>query len=292
MFCDLHTHSIFSDGMDTPEEIVFRAEALGLGAVALTDHNCVDGLPRFLAAAEGCRVQAVPGVEFSTNWQDGEMHILALFVRPEHYGAIRDLCAGPDKAKRDSNLALAKALNEAGYAIDYEAMEAASPNGRINRSQFGSELLRLGYVTDKQEAFDHILQPGGPFYQPPKRLDALETIRFIRSIGAVSVLAHPFQDSNKRLPQARFHHTPAQLESFLPQAMAAGLDGMEVLHSCFDPDTVLLAERMAGQFGLYFSGGSDYHGTAKKDVLLGGQQVPMELFRRLKTLSNQRLGTF
>ncbi|MBR2048675.1 MAG: PHP domain-containing protein [Oscillospiraceae bacterium] len=285
MFCDLHTHSVFSDGTDTPEEIVFRAEALGLGAVALTDHNCVDGLPRFLAAGSASPVKTVPGVEFSTGWLDGELHILALFVREEHYDAIRSLCAGPDQAKRESNLALAKALNDAGYAIDYEAIEAASPNGRINRSQFGDALLRLGYVKTKQEAFDTILRPGGPFYQPPKRLDALETIGFIRSIGAVPVLAHPFQDSNQRRPAARFHHTPAQMEAFLPLAMEAGLEGMETMHSCFDLDTACLADRMAGQFGLLQSGGSDYHGTGKQDVLLGGQYVPMEFYRRLKALS-------
>lgn len=292
MFCDLHTHSIFSDGTDTPEEIVLQAEELGLGAVALTDHNSVDGLPRFLAAAEGCRVRAVPGVEFSTGWMDGELHIIALFVRPEHYDAIRDLCAGPDRAKRESNIALARALNQAGYAIDYEAMEKAAPTGRINRSQFGSELLRLGYVKTKDEAFDTILQPGGPFYQPPKRLDALEAVRFIRSIGAVSVLAHPFLDSNKHRPQAQFHHTPEQMEDFLRRAMAEGLDAMEVFHSTFDEETARLADRMAGQLGLYMSGGSDYHGTAKQNVALGGQYVPMELFRRLNDLSNQRLGTF
>ena len=279
---DLHMHTTVSDGTDTPEEIVFRAEALGLGAVALTDHNCVDGLPRFLAAGSASPVKTVPGVEFSTGWLDGELHILALFVREEHYDAIRSLCAGPDQAKRESNLALAKALNDAGYAIDYEAIEAASPNGRINRSQFGDALLRLGYVKTKQEAFDTILRPGGPFYQPPKRLDALETIGFIRSIGAVPVLAHPFLNLK----------TEDRLRACLQEAVPAGLVAMETMYSSYSPETEAAARRIAREFGLLESGGSDFHGEVKPDIKLGvgkgNLQISLSVARDLRNCTKEK----
>lgn len=283
MNCDLHTHSIYSDGTVTPARILAQAEALGLGAVALTDHNCVDGLPEFLAAAKHSPVLPVPGTEFSTGWQKGELHILALFVPEKAYEQVRAIAAEPDRLKRESNLELAKALCEAGYHIDYNAIEAATPKGRVNRSQFGDALLAAGYVKTKDEAFDTLLHENGPYYRPPKRLDALETIRFIRSIGAVAVLAHPF-----------LKHTPDQIREFLDQAVPAGLDGMETIYSTFDDETTALAFRMADQYGLLPSGGSDYHGSRKPHISMGTGQgnlaVPMEFYRRMAALARERQG--
>lgn len=283
MTCDLHNHSVFSDGTDQPETLIAMAEALDLGAVALTDHNCVDGLPRFLAAAEGRSVIAVPGIEFSTGWQEGELHILALFVRARDYDKVRAIAAEPDRLKRESNLALAKALNEAGYAIDYAAIEAATPNGRVNRSQFADALVAAGYFPEKQRIFDTILHPSGPYYQPPKRLPALEAIRFIRSIGAVAILAHPF-----------LSHTPDQIEEFLAEAIPAGLDGMETHYSKFSPETTALATDMARRHGLLPSGGSDYHGTGKPDIAMGTGRgdlaVPMEFFHAIRAKAMARQG--
>ena len=283
MTCDLHTHSIFSDGTATPEELIALAESKGLTAIALTDHNCADGLPRFLQAAEGSSVTAVPGIEFSTGWQDGELHILALFVRPEHYDQVRAIASEPDRLKRQSNIDLAAALQKAGYDVDFYELEAATPNGRVNRAQFAAALVKGGYVKTNQEAFEHLLNEKGPYYQPPQRLDALEVIRFIRSIGAVAVLAHPF-----------FKHSPAQIEEFLASAIPAGLDGMETVYSTYDDDTTALAFHMASQYGLYQSGGSDYHGDRKPDIDLGTGQgnlvIPAEFYRRLAALAAQRQG--
>lgn len=283
MYCDLHTHSIFSDGTDTPEALIAQAETLGLGAIALTDHNSVAGLPRFLEAAEGSDLTAVPGIEFSTGYENGELHILALFVKPEDYAAITDLVALPDRRKRESNLALAAALNEAGYRIDYAALEASTPDGRVNRAHFAAELHRLGYVDSRDEAFDTLLKPGGRFYQPPQRLDALETIEFIRSLGAVSILAHPWLNLKTR----------DVLERFLAQAVPVGLDGMEVCYSKFSREESNLALEIAEAFGLLPSGGSDYHGENKPEIALGSGEgeltVPMEFFEKLAELAKKRV---
>lgn len=284
MYCDLHTHSIFSDGTNTPEELIEMAEGLHLSAIALTDHNSVSGLPRFLAAAEGKALRAVPGVEFTTNYEALELHVLALFVREQHYSAVTDLVALPDRRKRESNLALAEALNRAGYAIDYAAMEAATPDGRVNRSQFADELIRLGYFSDKQMLFDTVLKPGGGFYLPPERLDVFDTLRFIRSIGAVAVLAHPF---------LQFHSEEA-LRRFLPRGIEAGLDGMEVYYSTYSPETTALALRLAREYGLALSGGSDYHGTRKPHIQLavgkGGLAIGEDVFSDLAALARARQG--
>lgn len=283
MYCDLHTHSIFSDGTDTPEELIAQAERRNLTAIALTDHNTVAGLPRFLAAAEGKRVRAVPGIEFSTGYGNGELHILGLFLRRQHYDAIRARVALPDHWKRESNLELAQALNRAGYLIDYAELENATPGGKVNRAHFAKALAEKGYVKTRDQAFQTILQPGGPFYHPPKRLDVFETIAFLRSLGAVALLAHPFFNLDK----------PA-LEAFLPPAMEAGLDGMEVRYSTFDPETTALAIRMARQYGLVLSGGSDYHGGNKPDIQLmvgkGDLAVPEEYYGALASLAGSRQG--
>ncbi len=284
MNCDLHTHSIYSDGTDTPEELIAQAEALGLSAVALTDHNTVAGLPRFLAAAEGKQVKPVPGIEFSTGYGAGELHILALFVRREHYEAIQARVALPDRWKRDSNLALAAALNQAGYAIDYAAIEASTPGGKVNRAHFAAALAEKGYVSSIDEAFRDLLKPGGRFYQPPRRLDAIETIRFIRELGAVSVLAHPWLNLKTR----------EALEGFLQKAVPAGLDGMEVRYSKFDEAQTEQAAVLGEQYGLLPSGGSDYHGGNKPDIDLGSGRgdlaVPEGFYTRLKALAEERQG--
>lgn len=282
MYCDLHTHSKFSDGTEWPEELIARAQGLGLSALALTDHNSVAGLPRFLAAAEGSGVEAVPGVEFSTDYRGKDLHILALFVRPEYYEIISNLTAHYDRLKRESNLDLTRKLKEAGYPIDYEALEASTPDGRVNRALFAEELTRLGYVASVKEAFDKLLKERCGLYTPPERLDALETVAFIRSIGAVSVLAHPWLNLKTR----------EALEEFLDEAVPAGLDGMEVRYSKFTPEQSNQALEIAEQYRLLPSGGSDYHGTIKADIAMGtgrgDLEVPESWYQRLKTLSQSR----
>jgi len=148
--CDLHTHSVFSDGTCTPAEVIRLAKAANLSAVALTDHNTVAGLPHFLTAAADSGVEAVPGVEFSTDYGEKELHILALFVRPEHYSVITEVLEDASRRKEQSNIDLVQALNRAGYALDYAAIKARTPNGQVNRAHIAAELTRLGYTEDIQ----------------------------------------------------------------------------------------------------------------------------------------------
>lgn len=275
-FCDLHTHSVFSDGTLTPTELVELAEELGLGAVALTDHNTVLGLPEFLAAAEGKAVEAVPGVEFSVDYQDGELHILALYIRPEHYGAAMAIAGQMQENKRKSNIALVEALNRAGYAISYEKIKAAMPAGEPNRALIAAELKACGYVSSNQEAFQKLLSPKHGYYVPPKRIDAFELISFVRSIGAVAVWAHPWLHLKQE----------EQVREFLSKAIPVGLQGMETQYPLYTPEQTALAASLAEEYGLLQSGGSDFHGANKPDIALGTGKgslaVPVELLRKIK----------
>ena len=265
--CDLHTHSVFSDGTLTPTQLVELAEELGLGAVALTDHNTVLGLPEFLAAAEGKSVKAIPGVEFSVDYLDRELHIVALYIQPEHYNAAMEVAQRLNENKRKSNLDLITNLNKAGYDISYEKIKASMPAGEPNRALIAAELTRLGYTSSNQDAFDRLLSPKHGFYHPPKRIDAFELIRFVRELGAVPVWAHPFLHLKEE----------AQVRAFLPQAVEAGLMGIEVRYSLHTPEQTALAASLAEEYGLLPSGGSDFHGANKPAISLGSGTGSLEV---------------
>ena len=270
-FCDLHTHSVYSDGTLTPAELVAEAKKIGLSAVALTDHNTVAGLPEFVSAAENSGVLAVPGVEFSTDYGNTELHILALFVRPDQYAFITNLLEQAAQRKEASNRALADALQNGGYLLDYDAIKANTPRGQVNRAHFAAELTRLGYTHTRQEAFETLLAPECGFYVPPARISSLEAIRFIKSLDAVAVLAHPFLSLDEKT-----------LREFLPMAISAGLDAMETAYSQYSPETTALAEGIAAEYGLKCSGGSDFHGANKPQIPLGAPRIPIEWLDELQ----------
>ncbi len=257
-YCDLHTHSVFSDGTYTPAELICEAETIGLTAVALTDHNTVAGLPAFMEAARESAVEAVPGVEFSTDYLDTELHILALFVKPEHYGTITDLLEDAQRRKDESNADLVEKLRRAGYDIDYAQIKSRTPGGQVNRAHIAAELTDKGYTESVQAAFKQLLSPKHGLYVPPKRIGAYEAIRFIKSLGCTAVLAHPFLSMDEGL-----------LRQFLPEAAQCGLDAMEVYYAKYDASTTALAARIAEEFGIKPSGGSDFHGKNKPDIALG-----------------------
>ena len=273
--CDLHTHSAYSDGTLMPAEIVAEAEKIGLGAVALTDHNTVAGLPELFRAAQGAGIEAVDGVELSTDYGEVELHLVGLFIREEHFDVINGLVAELDKRKDASNVALCQALRQAGYDVDLDEIKAKTPKGHINRAHIASELVEKGYVGSIVEAFETLLSKTYGFYKQPKRLDVFETIALLRQIGCVSVLAHPFQELDE----------PA-LRGFLVKAIPYGLDGMETEYAKYDEETVQRLKAIAKEFGLKESGGSDFHGDRRKGTDLGvGQgnlRVPKKFLDRLR----------
>ena len=271
--CDLHTHSVCSDGTWTPGELVAEAKRLGL-IIALTDHNTAAGLPEFMDAAQTIGVTAVPGVEFSTEHQGKELHLLGLFVLPEHYAVVERMVKEQHVLKEISNMELVERLNQAGYMIDYAKVKGRNPNGNANRAHVAAELLEQGYVTSVREAFDTLLRDDGAFYVPPSRLQMIDVIKELRYIGVLPVLAHPLQEL-----------TQAELRALLPSAIEAGLLGMETMHSSYTPEMIALAEKIAAEFDLLPSGGSDFHGSIKPDISLGvgkGQLcIPKEVYMQL-----------
>lgn len=256
--CDLHTHSHYSDGTCAPAEILLEAEKLGLSAVALTDHNTLEGLPEFLAAARGSSVRAIPGVEISTGYGETELHIVGLFLPPERFGEVTEFLSIINRRKEESNAALVQRLNAAGYALNYNTIRSAHPRGTINRAVIAAALVEQGYVQSVREAFQTLLSKKQGYFIPPERIPAFEAIGFLQSVGAVSVLAHPF-----------LNLTEAALRRFLPEAKKRGLAAMETHYAKFTPEQTATARSLAREFDLLESGGSDFHGDVKPEIFLG-----------------------
>ena len=273
-YCDLHTHSYYSDGTYSPAEILQEAERIGLSAVALCDHNTVDGIPAFLQAGETSPVFAIPGVELSTAWQGKELHILGLFLPKDSFPALQAYTEDYLARKEAGIREMIRRLNEDGYLLDYAALQEATPKGRLNRAHVAAALAEKGYVPSIKAAFDTLLREDGEYYVSTNRPDALEGIAFLKSLSALPVLAHPFLDLSRE-----------ELTQFLPLATTAGLVGMEVLHPSHVGETAEIARALAAEHRLLPSGGSDFHGARKPDIPLGKECVPHSYFENLLNYS-------
>lgn len=279
-YCDLHTHSTCSDGTYTPAQIIDAAVEMGLSAVALCDHNTVAGLPDFQAAAQGKPIEAVSGIELSTDYLDKDLHIVGLYIRPEHYGGVTAMMEDALRRKAESNRRLVEVLRTMGYELDYDEICARHPGGHINRAHIAAVLTEKGYTESIKTAFSTLLSEKRGYYTQPRRITALDAIAYLNSIGAVAILAHPFLVLTER-----------ELEVFLPQAKEAGLAGMETLYSTFDQSQREAAARIAARHDLLPSGGSDFHGANKPDIQLGRGRgdlfVPDSFLEALKKQKKQ-----
>lgn len=275
MICDLHVHSTFSDGTLTPAELVRLAEKENISAVALCDHNTVDGLKDFINAGKNSDVITIPGIEISTEFNNKERHILGLFLPEEKYEEISHMMGKIKVFKEESNENLVRNLRNGGYMIDYDEIKSKNVGAYINRAHIAKALVEKGYFESINESFDKVLSPDGQFYTPSKRFKALEIIQYLSSIGAVPVCAHPFLGMD----------TP-EVDEFLESAKQNGLVGMETIYSLYDQETEKIAKMLAEEHGLLQSGGSDFHGDNKPGISMGvgkgNLTIPYEFYEKLK----------
>ena len=272
--CDLHTHSTFSDGTLTPRQLVDLAVGTGLRAAALTDHNTVAGLAEFMDAAKNTPLEAISGVEISTDFRGTELHIIGLFIRPESFARLTEFLSVMIRRKEESNLRLTAALARDGYELDYEEITARRKGG-VNRAVIAAELVKKGYVGSVDEAIKGLLSEERGYFIPPERIASLDAISFLKDLGAAPVFAHPFVSMKD-----------AELPAFLSVAKDAGLAAIETRYSTYSPETAARASELARRFGLLESGGSDFHGGNKPGITLGTGRgdlaVPMAFARKLK----------
>lgn len=272
--CDFHTHSVFSDGTDTPRELVSKAANSGIRAIALTDHNTIDGLDEFERAALKYEIDTIPGIEFSTEHENHELHIVALFVKKSAYMKINKFLSKAKEAKVESNRLLIQNLKNDGYPVSYEELKIYSFNNNINRAVIGQYLEHKGIIPSVKEGFKTILSKESGYYIPPKRSSTLDTIKFIKSIGAVAILAHPLLDLSLE-----------ELQCFIPVAKEAGLDGMETYYSSFSKEESDRPCKLAYENALLESVGNDYHRSGKSHICLGNGTgnlaVPISIYLQI-----------
>jgi predicted metal-dependent phosphoesterase TrpH len=273
---DLHTHTTASDGSLTPAELIRYAKEKDLSAVAVTDHDCVDGIEEALAEGRRQGIEVIPGLEISAEFGRGTMHVLGFFVDWKKESLRRRL-SELQEARKQRNPKIVRNLQSLGLDITYEEVVAASGGGQVGRPHFAKVLMEKGYVRSIEEAFEKYLKRGAPGYEEKFRLSPEESIRLIHEAGGVAVLAHPF---TLGIPSA-------QLENdLIPKLTRAGLDGIEAYYSKNAPEDTPYYLKLCETTGLLPSGGSDFHGAHKPGIDLavgrGDLRVPVKLLETLR----------
>lgn len=272
---DLHVHSTFSDGTCTPEELVELGASAGLSAMALTDHDTTEGVPRFLAAAQARGMRAVSGVELSVDVPGVIVHVLAYGCDPDN----APLCAALARIRESRhrrNVEIIAKLVRLGCCITWkDVMDFAGDEGVVARPHFAQALVKRGYARGKQDAFRRYLAKGAPAYADRFRLAPEDALLLVADAGGVSALAHP----------ALCNLAPADLRALVARLAACGLGGLEVYYTGHRQEQVNALLQLADGYGLIPTGGSDFHGAIAPDVKLGtaygSLKVPDESFDRL-----------
>ena len=277
MFVDLHTHTSASDGTDSPADMVRRAAALGLGAVAVTDHDTLAGLDEAEAAGRALGVEIVRGCEISTRCGPGEVHIVGLWT-PREAARLKPLeenLARVREGRMVRNRRMAERLAGLGLPVTWEAVLEAAGGGVVGRPHFAALLCRLGVCSSPREAFARYLGRGGAAYVPRELPEPAEAVAWLSAAGATVCLAHP---GLIRCDAEALGHL---VKSLVPH----GLNAIEAYHSEHSAADERACVDLARRYGLLLSGGSDYHGAAKPGVELGrgrgGLRVSLVVLEKL-----------
>lgn len=249
---DLHVHSIRSDGTMTPKELVDYAVSKGLKAMALTDHDTVDGIDEIMEYAKDKPVEIIPGIEYSTQYNERDVHIVGLFI--DHKAPVfLAYLARLRQSRIDRNHKLCANLRSAGIDITYEVLLASFPDAVITRAHYAKFLLDKGYVKSRDEAFERYLGDHTPYFVHREKVTPEEVIDVTRRAGGIPVLAHP----------TLYGLGSEQLDLLIGRLKAAGLMGIETYYSTYSPSEEKKIKALADKYGLLPSGGSDFHGENK-----------------------------
>ncbi len=287
-FIDLHMHSIHSDGTDTPAELVELALEKGLIAMALTDHDTVDGVDEAVAAAEGRPIEVIPGVEISCEYvippQAGklsrkkEIHILGYGMDITDKPLLDSLYFARNE-RDDRNKKMAANFQKAGYdMISYEKLKERFGNVTIARPHFARLLMEGGVIPSIESAFVHggLLANDSPLYVFRTYLTPEQGIKAITGAGGKAVLAHPMM----------YKMSVSEIHRMLDTLKSAGLTGIEAIYSRNKGTDESFVRKLAGEFNLFITGGTDYHGRNKPDLEIGwgegNLRVPAMLLSNLR----------
>ncbi len=262
-FVDLHTHSTASDGTISPEGAIEAAARCGLAALALTDHDTIDGVPAARVAGERLGIRVIAGVELSAFQEDNEIHVLALHLT--HLEALEVRLSELRANRHTRARKIVEKLNALGIPLTLDEVLQQSNGGAVGRPHVARALIARGVVHEFRDAFTRYLGNAGSAFVARERLSIEGAIAIAHEAGALAIWAHP-GDGGRR--------------ERLEPLVAAGLDGLEIKHPSHSSEDVKRLQALADFFNLVPSGGSDWHGAPDGSRRLGIMNVPLEWLER------------
>lgn len=280
-FIDLHTHTTASDGSDAPAELVALAARAKLAAIAITDHDTVDGLDDASEAGRKLGMEVIRGCELAVSSEYGEIHILGLWI-PEHAAPLTAKLQELRGYRSERNVRIVDRLCEIGLALSYDEVVALSGGISVGRPHIARAMVNRGYVPSVADAFTRYLGPDGEAFVPKTILSPQEGVALLANLGATVSLAHPML---MRCPQE-------WLEDLVADLGAVGLDAIEAYHSEHSQLHERYCVELAARHGMVLTGGSDYHGLAKPAISIGrgrgGLRVTTHVLEQLKRLRGRK----
>jgi predicted metal-dependent phosphoesterase TrpH len=272
MFADLHLHTNYSDGTWSPEEVANKAREHGLDAIALTDHDTVEGCRALGAAAQALGIEFFPGTELTAEMDGHEIHILGYLMDITNHVLLDEMAKFQNVRQNRIREIVAK-LNRLKVPLRTESVfELASCNSP-GRPHIARAMVAAGLVGSLDEAFEKYLKKNRPAWVPKFKMSAEQAIELIHGAGGLAVLAHP-----------GLNHC----DDVIPDMVRAGLDGIECMHTKHSTSTVEHYFEIADKHGLLVTGGSDCHGMSKGKPLIGTVKLPYQHVEKLKSVAAQR----
>jgi predicted metal-dependent phosphoesterase TrpH len=265
-YADLHVHTTFSDGTFSPAEAIRYAKSVGLSCVAICDHDSTSGIAPAIEEGKRQSIEVVPAVELTVIMRGKELHVLGYFVlwKEKWFGEILKTIQRKRVIRMHKMLANLKKI---GIDLDEKKVMSIAGEGSVSRLHLARAMLEAGVISSLGEAFWKYIGDDKPCYEKDIGFGPKKSIDFILKAGGVPVWAHP--------------HGVGR-DEFLPELVEYGLRGLEVYHSDHTPQVVSKYKRLATEYGLLVTGGSDCHGLAKKKILMGSIKMPYEIVEELK----------
>ncbi|MGM0501903.1 MAG: PHP domain-containing protein [Bacillota bacterium] len=266
-YIDLHLHTTASDGNFTPQEVVVKANQLGFSAIAITDHDTVQGIEPALETAQSLDLEVVPGIELNTDYLNTEVHVLGYYIDYQNKKLLTKM-SELKKARYTRAEKIVAKLNDLGVEINFPEVLGLADGAVVGRSHIAQILLEKGYAQEWSQAFDQYIGRQAPAYVERERLDVKGAIDLIKEADGIPIIAHPGLIGNDEL---------------LDQFLDWGAKGVEVYHSEHDDEEQDKYLSFSKRNNILITGGSDCHGPRRKDgVLLGSIKASYQILEELK----------
>ena len=275
---DLHIHSTYSDGTCSPADIIKKVTEKGLYGFSLTDHDTTEGIPKIIECSIPQKIHFLPGIEISCDTPKHEIHILGYGINYKSETLIQTLSDLRQK-RMQRNLDMIALFQKDGYPITLEKLHNGNPNTVITRAHFSRVLIEEGICKNSDQAFKKYLGNTCKYYLPKPFFHPKDALKLILDANGSPVLAHPFQ----------YHFSNLEIENLIRELMTYGLKGLEIYHSTHHLGQITKLLEWQKKYHLLGSGGSDFHGNNKPDIVIGtgrgGMYVPDHLFNLLEHAS-------